>query len=46
MSTIIHPDWGETSADQTIALTRYLLNYYNIDKNLVYANGYSGGGEL
>lgn len=30
---------------QTIALTRYLLNNYNIDTNRVYANGYSGGGE-
>lgn len=38
-------DWGETSADQTIALTRYLLEKYNIDTNRVYANGYSGGGE-
>lgn len=38
-------DWGETSADQTIALTRYLLERYNIDTNQVYANGYSGGGE-
>ena len=38
-------DWGETSADQTIALTRYLLNHYNIDSDRVYANGYSGGGE-
>lgn len=38
-------DWGETSADQTIALTRYLLERYNIDTSQVYANGYSGGGE-
>lgn len=38
-------DWGETSADQTIALTRYLLERYNIDTSRVYANGYSGGGE-
>lgn len=38
-------DWGETSADQTIALTRYLLQHYNIDKDQVFANGYSGGGE-
>lgn len=38
-------DWGETSADQTIALTRYLLDRYNIDTSRVYANGYSGGGE-
>lgn len=38
-------DWGETSADQTIVLTRYLLEQYNIDPAQVYANGYSGGGE-
>ena len=38
-------DWGETSAEQTIALTEYLLDAYNIDPNQVYAEGYSGGGE-
>ena len=38
-------DWGETSARQTIALTEYLLDHYNIDRNQVYTNGYSGGGE-
>lgn len=38
-------DWGETSAEQTIALTEYLLGHYNIDRDQVYANGYSGGGE-
>ena len=38
-------DWGETSAEQTIALTEYLLDAYNIDPEQVYANGYSGGGE-
>lgn len=38
-------DWGETSADQTIALTEYFLEEYNIDRNKVYGNGYSGGGE-
>ena len=38
-------DWGETSAEQTIALTEYLLEAYNIDPDQVYANGYSGGGE-
>ena len=38
-------DWGETSADQTIALLEYFLEQYNIDKTKVYANGYSGGGE-
>lgn len=38
-------DWGETSANQTIALTRHLLERYNIDTSRVYANGYSGGGE-
>lgn len=38
-------DWGETSAEQTIALTEYLLGCYNIDQERVYAEGYSGGGE-
>lgn len=38
-------DWGETSADQTIALAEYFLEQYNIDADKVYANGYSGGGE-
>lgn len=38
-------DWGETSAEQTIALTEYLLGRYNIDQERVYAEGYSGGGE-
>lgn len=38
-------DWGETSANQTIDLTEYLLGHYNIDKKKVYINGYSGGGE-
>lgn len=38
-------DWGEISAEQTIALTEYLLDAYNIDREQVYAEGYSGGGE-
>lgn len=38
-------DWGETSADQAIALTEYLLAAYNIDTARVYIEGYSGGGE-
>lgn len=38
-------DWGEKSADQTIALVEYFTENYNIDKSKVYANGYSGGGE-
>lgn len=38
-------DWGETSADQTIALVEYFLSNYNIDPEKVYAEGYSGGGE-
>lgn len=38
-------DWRETSARQTIALVEYFLSHYSIDKNRVYANGYSGGGE-
>ena len=38
-------NWGETSADQTIVLAEYFLENYNIDREKVYANGYSGGGE-
>lgn len=38
-------DWQDTSAMQTIALTEYFLNTYNIDRSRVYAEGYSGGGE-
>jgi predicted peptidase len=38
-------DWGNTSANQTIALTEYFLDSYNIDTAKVYMNGYSGGGE-
>lgn len=36
-------DWGETSADQAIALTEYFLDHYNIDPEKVYLHGYSGG---
>lgn len=36
-------DWGEQSARDTIALTRYYQDAYNIDKT--YIEGYSGGGE-
>lgn len=38
-------DWKETSARQTIALTRYFLGHYNIAPQKVYLNGHSGGGE-
>ena len=38
-------DWGLTSSNQTISLVHYFLDSYNIDRNRVYANGYSGGGE-
>lgn len=38
-------DWGETSADQTIALVEYFLAHYNVDESRVFAEGYSGGGE-
>lgn len=38
-------DWGETSARETIELVHYFLENYNIDRDRVYANGYSGGGE-
>lgn len=39
-------DWGETSADQTIALIEYFLENYNIDENRVFGEGDSGGGVL
>ncbi|MDO4156855.1 MAG: prolyl oligopeptidase family serine peptidase [Oscillospiraceae bacterium] len=38
-------DWGETSANQTIALVEYFLETYNIDRLKLYANGFSGRGE-
>lgn len=38
-------DWRMTSAKQTVALTKYFLEHYNIDQTKVYLNGYSGGGE-
>ncbi|MDE6868290.1 MAG: prolyl oligopeptidase family serine peptidase [Clostridia bacterium] len=38
-------DWGNSSANQTVALTEFLLSEYKIDETKVYANGYSGGGE-
>ncbi|MBQ3335629.1 MAG: prolyl oligopeptidase family serine peptidase [Eubacteriaceae bacterium] len=38
-------DWDQTSARQTVALTQYFLEHYNIDPEKVYLNGYSGGGE-
>ena len=38
-------DWGETSAEHTIALTEYFLAHYNIDPDRVYLHGMSGGGE-
>lgn len=38
-------DWGETSAEMTIALTEYFLEYYAVDPQRVYLHGMSGGGE-
>lgn len=38
-------DWGENSANQTIALLEYFMEVYNIDRSKVYGNGFSGGGE-
>lgn len=38
-------DWGETSAEQTIALVKYFLDNYPVNPARVYINGYSGGGE-
>lgn len=37
--------WDEASAEDTIALTEYILRTYNIDRKKVYLEGYSGGGE-
>lgn len=38
-------DWGETSKRQTIELTEYMMAAYNINPEMVYISGYSGGGE-
>ena len=38
-------DWGETSARQTLALTHFMMETYNIDERRIYLQGYSGGGE-
>lgn len=38
-------NWGEESANDTIALVEYFLDNYNIDKSRVYISGASGGGE-
>ena len=38
-------DWGKTSAQQTIVLVKWMLRAYAIDRQHVYLEGYSGGGE-
>ena len=38
-------DWGMRSALDTITLTEYLLSSFNIDKDRVFLEGFSGGGE-
>lgn len=38
-------DWGQTSARQTIELVHYIKNNYNIDKNRIFGEGYSGGAQ-
>ena len=38
-------DWGERSARETIELTEYLFETFNIDRTRVYLEGFSGGGE-
>lgn len=38
-------DWGQTSANEAIALTEYFISHYNIDTSRVYLHGMSGGGE-
>jgi predicted peptidase len=37
--------WDQQSAEQTIELTEHFLDQYAIDRNRVYALGFSGGGE-
>ncbi len=38
-------DWGQTSAEQTVVLTEFFLEYYPIDETRVFIEGFSGGGE-
>lgn len=36
--------WGETYADQVLALMDYLLSAYRVDENRIYAEAFSAGG--
>lgn len=36
--------WGETYADQALALMDYLLSAYRVDENRIYAEAFSAGG--
>lgn len=38
-------DWNETSARQAIELTEYFVENFSVDKDRIYAAGYSAGGE-
>ena len=38
-------DWGEKSARQAIELTEYFVQNFAVDKDRIYAAGYSAGGE-
>jgi len=38
-------DWHEISARQAIELTEYFIHNFAVDKNRIYAAGYSAGGE-
>lgn len=38
-------DWHEKSARQSVELTEYFIENFAVDKNRVYAAGYSAGGE-
>lgn len=38
-------DWEEMSMRQTIGLTEYMLDNFNIDRSKVYIAGYSSGGQ-
>lgn len=39
-------DWGNTAARQAIALTEYFIENYSVDRNRIYAAGFSAGGEI
>ena len=38
-------DWGAKSARQANELTEYMIDHFSVDRNRIYAAGYSAGGE-